>query len=310
MFKLLDPLPDEEQNRLLNERGNPDVKEKLILHNLKLIYWVIRRYYSKETRLEEDDLFQEGVIGLIKAIERYDPDKGTFGNFAVWDIRGSINRALENKANVIRIPSHLRQELSKLNEVTYNLEIELYREPTSLEIASKMGISKSEVLKLQSITKEPISLNYPLNTDGENLTLEDNIEDPSSPGYEEAEDRVYIQEFKKKVKHYLTDLEYKTLTLYYGLDSPEYSIGEIAKGLKKEPKRVSAARTDGLRKLRRSKPIAEIKRELDDNTIFISGIDYSRSRSKGGEFMSPVERIVLQRENMLNKIKRKGDKFV
>lgn len=304
MFKLLEPLPEEEQNHLLSERGNPENKEKLILHNLKLIYWVIRRYYPREKRLEEDDLFQEGVIGLINAIDRYDKDKGTFGNFAVWDIRGSIQRALENKADVIRIPSYLRQTLVTLEATINNLESKLYREPTDLEIASSMGISEREVTRLKNIIKEPISLNYPINSDGETLTLEDSIRDPSSPGYDEVEDRVYIQDFKNKVKCYLSDIEYKTLTLYYGLDSPKYYIGEIAKGLKEEPKKVSAVRAEALRKLRRSKVIAEIKRELDDNTIFISGIDYSKPRVIGGEVSSPVERIVLQREKMQRNLLR------
>ena len=305
MIKLLDPLTEEEQNKLLEERGNSECKERLILHNLKLVYWVIRRYYSKDPRLEEDDLFQEGVIGLVKAIERYDPEKGKFGNFAVWDIRGSINRALENKADVIRIPSYLRQKLTKLNKITHSLELELYREPTSLEIASKMGISESEVRNLQTITKEPISLQYPLNTDGENLTLEDNIEDPSSPGYEEVEDRIWIENFKKIIKSKLTTLEYNTLVMIYGLDNPMYSVEEIAKALKKEPKTIQDIRTRALRKIRRINLKSSFERELDDNTIFIHGVDYTRPRVKGGEYISPVERIVLQREKQIEKLQRR-----
>lgn len=304
MFELEKPLDETEQIELLNNKDNPKVKEKLIMHNLKLVLWVAKKY-QREGNLNRDldDLFQEGVIGLINAIEDYDEEKGAFVTFAVMHIRGSILRAITNKGKTIRLPSYMIELINKMQKISSELEVKLGRGPTPKEISKVMDLSIDKVNELLNIKDDPVSLHTIIGGDSEDITLMDSIADDGPTPDEIAESNVFIEQFKEELKDRLNELQYESIRLYYGLDCPEHTLKEIGAKYNKNFEQVRRARDEGLNRIRRSRFIADIRNELDNRTSFVRSIDYSQPKVKGGQYVSPVERIVLERERIARRIR-------
>lgn len=252
-MELKKQLPEQEQLELLKRKDDPKVKEKLIIHNLKLVSWVARKYH-KEGRTELEDIFQSGTLGLMKAIDKYDPDKGaSFSTVAVWYIRSAITRNLYRFSN-------------------------------------------------------DISLDEPI-IDDEDITLLEAIPDDKVNVSDDVTSKVFMEQFKKEFEYGLDGLQYQIIRLYYGLDCPEHTLKEIGAKYNKSSERVRQARDKGLRTIRRSRFMGDIRKELDNRTSFIKGKDYSQPKVRGGQYVSPVERIVLERERIEKRIREHSPSF-
>ncbi|NLB89331.1 MAG: sigma-70 family RNA polymerase sigma factor, partial [Syntrophomonadaceae bacterium] len=267
------------------------------------VYWIARKLHLENTSGREfDDLFQEGVIGLMKAIDDYDSKRGQFGAYATLHIRGSILRSITDKQRIIRVPSYMIQLINNYKKISKELEIVYQREPTALEISHKLEVPLKQVYEIENIINDPLSLNAIVGGEDDDITLEDTIPD-SGPSVEDiTESRVFIEQLKDGFKEKLPELEFESVRLYYGLDCPEHTLKELAEVLNKTIEQVRQSRDKGLRVLRQSSFI----RELDERTTWIRSIDYSQPRVTGGLRTSPVERIVLEREELFNKIKRQN----
>mgnify|MGYP000477357519 CR=1 FL=1 len=237
---LKEPLSEEEQNRLFKLRHNPDVREKLILHNLRLVYWVAEKYYVPG-RNEMDDLFQAGVLGLMKAIDKYEPDRGAkFSTVAVWYIQNAIKR---------------------------NMFVFSDDEPLDKELPGSDGITVADAIP---------------------------SDDPSPD--EAAADSLFAYHFEQIFGPILTELEYKVVVLHYGIGCQECNLKSIARKLNKPFVQVRGISQNALNKVRRNIYRLGIEYEVDKETIFYKSIDYTCPKSKGGEIISPIEKIVLERE--------------
>ncbi|MDU5081991.1 sigma-70 family RNA polymerase sigma factor [uncultured Tissierella sp.] len=302
MIELEKPLSELKQLELLKKKDDPKIKEKLILHNLRLVNWISKKYAVDKPGRESEDLFQEGVIGLINAIDDYDPKKGSFSNYAVIHISGSILRSITNTGHTIRIPSYMVQLVNQYKRKFSELEKELGREPTPEEMALEMDLAYNKVIEIINLIDDPISLNTILRGEENDMTLEDTISDDGPLIEEFIESKVFIEQFKEEFKDKIPELEFESIRLFYGLDCPEHTLKEIGEKYNKSIERVREARNKGLRVVRQSNFI----RELDNRTTWIRSIDYSEPRVTGGLRTSPVERIVLEREELFNKIKRQN----
>lgn len=310
MIELREPLSEEEQLKLFKDRNNLESKEKLILHNLKLVMWVAKQYYRPGEN-ELDDLFQAGVIGLMRAIEGYEVDKGMLSSYAVWWIKQSITRDITDTGKVIRIPAYMAQEVNNLRMIKRELFQELEREPTPKELSIKLDISINKVNEILNIIQDPISLNMVMSGENGEATLESIIEDKEANFENDLISSMFIEEFKNEFKGKLSELQYETIRLYYGLDGTVYTLQEITDKYDcKSKDYVRSQRDEALRTIRRSRYSQEIKKEIEERTSYIRGIDYSQPRSKGGVRSSPVENIVLLREKMLDEFKKRDKEWI
>lgn len=302
-----EPLPKEEQQLLFEEyikTNDPMIREKLILHNLRLVMWLAKQYDRPGER-ELDDLFQSGVIGLMRALEDYDPNKGAFSGYATWWIKQAITRDIDNTGRVIRIPVHMAEKIKSLRNIQNELTKKLERDPTFLEISIKMGLEVEEVEELFKLSIDPTSLNLIIGGDSEDITLEDSLADSGPTPDVIVGDKVFIEQIKAEIKPRVTELQYDALIMYYGLEGQTYTLKEIAeKHNYKSGEYIRTERDKALRNIRPTKFFQEIKKEVDERTSFIKSIDYSQPSSKGGPRSSPVENLVLLRERIRNELKR------
>lgn len=298
---LKEPLLEEELRVLLSRREDPEAREKIILHNIRLVNFIAKRYYNPEKN-ELDDLFQQGVLGLIKAIKKYDPDKGTFSNYAAWWIKESIIRVFYDSGNIIRIPEHMVQKINSLIEVKSKLYQELGREPTKKEISSAMDLKLEEVIKIINVIKQPRSLEEPIDGEDGEITLRDSIKDDLGPTIEETvEEREIGRQLVKTMENTLTIEENKILLSRYGINGREYTLRELGKRFNKTHERIRQIERKALNKLRRTKFIIELKKELyiEELTPYYKGRDYTQPRVKEtNKVYSSVEDIILWREKM------------
>lgn len=307
MFEFEEQLSKEEQEELLKNKENPQTKEKLIIHNLRLVNWVAKKYHKPDTPGRElEDLFQEGVLGLMAAVDNYDPNKGAFGAYAALNIKGYILRALTGKQRVIRIPSHMVESINQYKAVKRSLEKTLERTPTQLEMSRKLNISIDKVNEIESLLKDPISLNVIIGGEDDNITLEETIPDDSPTPDIVTEDKVFIEQIKEAIGPKLSELQYNSIILYYGLNGEEYTLKEIADKYKVTGEYIRAERQKALRKIRGLPFMQELYKniyaEVEERTRYYKSIDYTQPRVTGGEHYSPVENIVLERERIAKKL--------
>lgn len=304
-MKLEEPLKKEEQQLLFEEYRrdkDPMVREKLILHNLRFVMWVAKQYYNPD-KGELDDLFQVGTIGLMKAIEGYDPDKGSFGNYAMWWIRQSIMRDIANNGRTIRVPVHMNDLISSLVRARNQLMQTLEREPTTEELSFEMDLDIEEVEKILNVVNDPISLNTIVGGEDEDLTLEHSVADDSPTPDVVIGDKIFMEQIKAEIKPRVSELQYNILTMYYGLDGEMYTLKAIAEKYNYNSREyIRSERDKALREIRKTRFFMEIKKEVDERTSYIRGVDYSQPWSKGGVRSSPVERLVLNREKIREKL--------
>jgi RNA polymerase primary sigma factor len=245
---------EEEQRMALQiKAGNEHVRGQFVEANLKLVVSVAKRYQGRGLALE--DLIQEGNLGLLRAVEKFDVTRGyRFSTYAFWWIRQAITRAIADQGRTIRLPVHLFDKLNRLKGISLRLQQALGREPTSEELAEHMGINEEKVLELLKARLEPVSLDLPLHEDQE-LDLLDVIEDRTVPIPPDIASHLALRELVEEMLEQLTERERMVLSLRYGLfDGHSRTLSEIGKAFHVTRERIRQIEARALEKLRAPGP--------------------------------------------------------
>ncbi len=255
---LLTPEREKELAELIAE-GSKEAKDELAKANLRLVVSIAKRHVGKGMYFL--DLIQEGNLGLIKAVEKFDYQKGyKFSTYATWWIRQAITRAIADQARIIRIPVHMVETIHKVSRTSRQLLQEFGREPTTDEIAKELGITADKVREIMKIAQDPVSLETPIGEE-EDSHLGDFVEDTESPAPSEAASYSLLREQLCNVLHTLTPREEQVLKLRFGLeDGRPRTLEEVGRQFKITRERIRQIEAKALRKLRhpsRSKPLRD-----------------------------------------------------
>jgi RNA polymerase primary sigma factor len=224
-FALLTKDEERELANQIDETDSPE-KQKFIKANLRLVILIANKYKYKGLSLS--DLIQEGNIGLIKAVERFDPERGfKFATYATWWIRQAMTRAIADTGRTVRVPVHVTDKIVKINHIKRRFLVETGREPTAEEISEEIGISAKKVQKILKVMRKTVSLDIPISPERDE-TLKDVVEDENSVNSEDFINSENAIKIVRDLLQHLTPREQKIIRMRYGLDSgDEHTLEEV-----------------------------------------------------------------------------------